>query len=92
MLYRSIRVLAVCAAFVLVCHNAIAQQDEGKTLLAEGDRLAWLKNWQAAEPFFEKAEALFQKRGDHRNELYAQISRIRGELPRRGLLRNIDLS
>jgi CHAT domain-containing protein/tetratricopeptide (TPR) repeat protein len=86
MLYRSIRVLAVCTAFVLVCHNAIAQQDEGKTLLAEGDRLAWLKNWQAAEPFFEKAEAVFQKRGDHRNELYAQISRIRGELPRRGLL------
>ena len=58
---------------------------KAKHLLAEGDRLAWLKNWQAAEPFFEKAEAVFRERGDRRNELYAQISRIRGELPRRGL-------
>ena len=85
MLYRCIRVLAFCAAFILVCHNASAQQEEGKRLLAEGDRLGWLRNWQAAEPFFEKAEALFQQRGDRRNELYAQISRIRGQLPRRGL-------
>jgi CHAT domain-containing protein/tetratricopeptide (TPR) repeat protein len=85
MLHRCIGVLAIRAAFVIVCHDASAQQDEGKTLLAEGDRLAWLKNWQAAEPFFEKAEAVFHKRGDRRNELYAQISRIRGELPRRGL-------
>src|SRR5580698_3856309 len=44
-------------------------------LLADGDRLAWLKNWQAAEPFFEKAEILFRERGDKRNELYARISR-----------------
>ncbi|HTT17784.1 MAG TPA: hypothetical protein VMG82_02500, partial [Candidatus Sulfotelmatobacter sp.] len=62
-----------------------AQQDAAKHLLAEGDRLAWLKNWQAAEPFFAKAETLFRAAGDRRNELYAQISRIRGELQRRGL-------
>ena len=91
MLYRSIRVLAFCTAFILVRHNAGAQQDEGHRLLAEGDRLGWLRNWQAAEPFFEKAEALFHQSGDRRDELYAQISRIRGQLPRRGLFETSTL-
>lgn len=85
MRYPCIRVLALCMAFILVRHNAGAQQDEGNRLLAEGDRLSWLRNWHAAEPFFEKAEALFHQRGDRRNELYAQISRTRGQLPSRGL-------
>jgi len=85
MRHGCIRVLAVCTAFILPGIDVAAQQDEGKRLLAEGDRLAWLKNWQAAEPFFAKAEAIFAERGDKRNELYARISRMRGQLPSRGL-------
>ena len=71
-------------AFVLG-HSAFGQSDDAERLLADGDKLAWLKNWQAAEPFFEKAEVLFRERGDKRNELYARISRMRGQLPSRGL-------
>jgi CHAT domain-containing protein/tetratricopeptide (TPR) repeat protein len=78
--------MVVCGGFALPWLNLNAQQDDAKNLLAEADRLAWLKNWQKAEPFFTKAEALFRERGDRRNELYAQIGRIRGELPHRGLL------
>ena len=85
MRYRCIRVVVFCTGFILSRIGLNAQQDDAKHLLAEGDRLAWLKNWQAAEPFFAKAEVLFHKRSDRRNELYAEISRIRGELPRRGL-------
>ena len=62
-------------------HSASGQQGEAERLIVEADRLAWLKNWQAAEPFFEKAEVLFRERGDERNELYARISRMRGQLP-----------
>ena len=84
MRYRLILVLWVCTGLLLP-GTGNAQQDDAKHQLAEGDRLAWLKNWQAAEPFFAKAEALFREGGDRRNELYAQISRIRGELQKRGL-------
>ena len=28
-------------------------------MLAEADRLAWLKNWSRAEPLFSKAEEMF---------------------------------
>jgi hypothetical protein len=43
-------------------HSAFGQQAEAERLIAEADRLAWLKNWQAAEPFFKKAEVLFRAR------------------------------
>jgi len=78
------KVLTVYAGMLLVGHSAFGQQ-EAERLLADGDRLAWLKNWRAAEPFFERAEVLFRERGDKRNELYARISRMRGQLPSRGL-------
>ena len=80
-----IQVLAICAVAFVLGRSAFGQQGEGERLIAEGDKLAWLKNWQAAEPFFEKAEVLFRERGDKRNELYARISRMRGQLPSRGL-------
>ena len=64
-----IQVLAVYAAAFVLGHSAFGQQGEAERLIAEGDKLAWLKNWQAAEPFFEKAEILFRERGDKRNEL-----------------------
>src|ERR1035441_6971827 len=47
-------------------------------LLAEADRLAWLKNWSRAEPLFSKAGEMFTAAGDERNALYARISAIRG--------------
>jgi len=77
--------LAVYTVAFVLGHSAFGQSDDAERLLADGDRLAWLKNWQAAEPFFEKAEVLFRERGDKRNELYARISRMRGQLPSRGL-------
>ena len=80
-----VQVLAVYAVVFVLGHSAFGQADDAERLLADGDRLAWLKNWQAAEPFFEKAEVLFRERGDKRNELYARISRMRGQLPSRGL-------
>lgn len=90
MRYRFIGVLCILTGLLLPGISR-AQQDDAKHLLAEGDRLAWLKNWQAAEPFFAKAETLFRADGDRRNELYAQISRIRGELQRRGLFETSTL-
>ena len=82
-----IQVLAIYAGAFVLGHSAFGQQDEAERLIAEGDKLSWLKNWQAAEPLFEKAEVLFRERGDKRNELYAQISRMRGQLPSRGFSR-----
>ena len=58
--------------------------------LAEAERLAWLKNWSKAEPFFAVAETGFTARGDRRNALFAKISRIRAELPRRALAATSD--
>lgn len=51
-------------------------------LLEEADRLAWLKSWVRAEPIFAEAERQFALRGDRRNELFARIGRLRGQLPR----------
>ena len=48
--------------------------------LAEGSRLAFLHNWQAAAPLFRTAEDLFAAQGDQRNALYARIGRLRGEI------------
>jgi hypothetical protein len=68
MRYRFIGALAVWTGLLLPSISR-AQQNEPRQLLAEGDRLAWLKNWQAAEPFFARAEAVFRENGDRRNEL-----------------------
>ena len=35
---------------------------EAHRLLSEGEHLAWLKNWQGAEPYFAKAEVAFRRR------------------------------
>jgi len=51
-----------------------------KAALAEADRLAWLKNWTRAEPFFAKAEQGFTAAGDRRDSLYAKVGRLRGEM------------
>ena len=49
------------------------------TLLAEANRRAWLFNPSAAE-LFAQAEVRFREIGDARNETWARIGRIRGEV------------
>src|SRR5271166_2443210 len=50
-----------------------------QVLLAEADRLYWLNNGPKAAPLYAKAEKLFADRGDTRNQIYAQIGRLRSE-------------
>jgi CHAT domain-containing protein/tetratricopeptide (TPR) repeat protein len=62
--------------------NALAQGTaDPQKLLAEADRLAWLRAWTRAEPLYSQARAAFITAGDKRNALYAEVSRLRGQLP-----------
>lgn len=68
---------------VLVFLAAAAQPaTDAARLMKEAERLAWLRAWTRAAPLYEEAGRLFKARGDHRNVLYAEINRLRGELPR----------
>ena len=69
-------------AAVLLCSPAFPQTADPQQLLAEAERLAWLKAWTKAEPLFTQASRAFAARGDKRNALYAEISALRGRLPR----------
>ena len=60
---------------------AVAQVSDAHKLLAEADRLAWLRVWTRAEPLYAKAREAFSAGGDERNALYAEVSRLRGQLP-----------
>jgi CHAT domain-containing protein/tetratricopeptide (TPR) repeat protein len=65
-----------------VAAPAFAQSDaDPQKLLAEADRLAWLRVWTRAEPVYEQARVAFVARGDKRNALYAEVNRLRGRLP-----------
>ncbi len=79
--WKSLIVTAFFALHLPV--GVLAREPNPDPLLTEADRLAWLKNWKRAEPLFEKAERAFADRGDHRDELYARIGKLRGQLPRR---------
>jgi CHAT domain-containing protein len=48
-------------------------------LLNEAVRLYWLNNGPRAAPLFARAEQLFAERGDARDEIYAQVGRVRSE-------------
>jgi hypothetical protein len=48
--------------------------------LAEGKRLAFLHNWPKAAPLFAQAEKLLAASGDHFEEIYAHVGRVRGEV------------
>lgn len=69
-------------AAVLLWSPAFAQSADPQQLLAEAERLAWLKAWTRAEPLFAEAGRAFASRGDQRNALYAEINALRGRLPR----------
>ena len=66
---------------LLQCTPAVAQVSDPHKLLAEADRLAWLRVWTRAEPLYAKAREAFIASGDERNALYAEVSRLRGQLP-----------
>src|SRR3989442_11262803 len=78
-----VRRVGVIALIAFLCHPASAQNSsDPEQLLAEADRLAWLKAWTKAEPLYTAAAREFAARGDKRNALYAQINALRGQLPR----------
>ena len=60
----------------------VAQVADSQKLLAEADRLAWLRVWTRAEPLYAKAREAFIAAGDERNALYAEVNRLRGQLPK----------
>ena len=66
---------------LFVCAPAFAQGKDPHNLLAEADRLAWLRVWTRAEPLYAEAREAFARSGDRRNALYAEVSRLRGQLP-----------
>src|SRR4029450_722949 len=72
--------VGVVLALVL-CSPAFAQVSDPHKLLAEADRLAWLRVWTRAEPLYAEAREAFVRSGDRRNALYAEVSRLRGQLP-----------
>lgn len=61
---------------------AVAQVADSQTLLAEADRLAWLRVSTRAEPLYSKAREALITAGDERNALYAEVNRLRGQLPK----------
>ena len=72
--------VGVVLAFVL-CSPALAQVTDPHKLLAEAERLAWLRVWTRAEPLYAQAREAFVRGGDRRNALYAEVSQLRGQLP-----------
>lgn len=83
MFYRSCSLLFV---FTTACCLRGSDSPPGADALRSGERLAWLRNWNAARPFYAKAEQQFEAAGDRRNALFANISRLRGELDNRPYL------
>lgn len=74
--------LGVLAGAVFLGSPAFAQTVDPQSLIAEGERLVWLRAWTKAESLFREAERAFAARGDKRNALYAAINALRGQLPR----------
>ncbi len=81
---------AICFVLLATAHALAEPSKSAEELLAEADRLAFLRLWSRAEPLFREAEELFGQKGDPRNALYSKIGRIRGELPRRPVLEVSD--
>ena len=73
-------------AAVFLGSPAFAQTVDPQSLIAEGERLVWLRAWTKAEPLFSQAERAFAASGDRRNALYAAINALRGRLPRLAVL------
>src|SRR5262249_28630274 len=79
---RIVRWIAGVIAIIGVSWPALAQENDPEKLIQQAERLAWLKAWIRAEPLYAEAARLFAARGDRRNALYAEVNRLRGEMPR----------
>jgi len=82
------------AGIVVFCVASCFADDAAQidnTALKNAERLAWLRNWSAALPYYQQAEREFTSSRDRRNALFAHISGIRGELQRLPLLETSEL-
>ena len=81
--YRSIAIHRILTAGKRLSQRAEPRDPRTSTdpqeLLAEASRLYWLNNGPKAAPLYARAESLFADQGDHRNELYAKVGRLRSE-------------
>src|SRR5208282_1906232 len=78
--YRIIEIRRILTPGGLSAEARLAETSTNpQELLAEANRLYWLNNGPRAAPLYAKAETLFVKRGDSRNELYAKVGRLRSE-------------
>jgi len=68
-----ITALACALAAPALAHDA----GDPQKLLAEGDRLAWLR---VSEPLYDQAHLALVATGDSRSALYAEVGRLRGQL------------
>lgn len=62
----------------LACGYAYAQS--AAELILRADRLADQANWFKAAPLYAEAEKLFHVNGNQRDELYAKLGRLRGDV------------
>jgi tetratricopeptide (TPR) repeat protein len=69
------------ALVCILASPATPQTTDPHKLLAEADRLAWLRVWTRAEPLYGEAQKRFAAAGDRRNALYAEVCQLRGKLP-----------
>jgi CHAT domain-containing protein/tetratricopeptide (TPR) repeat protein len=76
-MYLNLRYLVVVLS-VGSCF-ASAESGGGATALQSAERLAWLRNWTAALPYYVEAERQFEAAGDKRNALFVRVSRLRAE-------------
>jgi len=75
------RQFAGCLVVVLGVVGCLgsAEAPDGTAALCSAERLAWLRNWTAARPFYAEAERQFQAAGDRRDALFSRISLIRAD-------------
>jgi hypothetical protein len=75
-------IVAFTLYFCAASWPARTQSTDPHKLLAEADRLAWLRVWTPAEPLYAQARDEFARAGDKRNALYAEVNYLRTQLPR----------
>jgi hypothetical protein len=74
----------------LICTARPLTAADPAQLLATAEHLADLYNWYDAHPLYAEAEAAFRDAGDQRNGLFAQASRLRGEMQIRAFPELLD--
>lgn len=76
--HRRMSALSGSAAFRIDSADAQRSTDP-QVLLGAADHFYWLNNGTAAGPLYAQAEKLFSEQGDARNELHAEVGRLRSE-------------